>query len=44
MEGRPREERLDSDLTRERVRAELRRFFKRRVQRRPMIIPVVMEV
>jgi ribonuclease J len=44
MEGRPREERLDSDLTRERVRSELRRFFKRRVQRRPMIIPVVMEV
>jgi ribonuclease J len=44
MEGRPREERLDSDLTRERVRSELRRFFKRRTQRRPMIIPVVMEV
>jgi ribonuclease J len=44
MEGRPREERLDSDLTRERVRSELRRFFKRRVQRRPMVIPVVMEV
>jgi ribonuclease J len=44
MEGRPREERLDSDLTRERVRLELRRFFRRRVQRRPMVIPVVMEV
>jgi ribonuclease J len=44
MEGRPREERLDSDLTRERVRLELRRFFRRRVQRRPIVIPVVMEV
>ena len=32
-------------LTRERVRVELRRFFKRkRTQRRPMVIPVVMEV
>ncbi len=44
MQQRPAEERLDSDLTRERVREELRRFFKRRTQRRPMIIPVVMEV
>jgi ribonuclease J len=44
MEARPREERLDSELTRERVRLELRRFFRRRVQRRPMVIPVVMEV
>jgi ribonuclease J len=44
MEARPQEERRDSDLTRERVRLELRRFFRRRVQRRPMVIPVVMEV
>ena len=43
-DGRPVEERLDSELTRERVRDELRRFFKRRTQRRPMVIPVVMEV
>ena len=41
---RPVEERLDPDLTRERVRDELRRFYKRRTQRRPMVIPVVMEV
>ena len=44
MDGRPVEERLDSELTRERVRDELRRFYKRRTQRRPMVIPVVMEV
>jgi ribonuclease J len=44
MDGRPAEERLDAELTRERVRDELRRFFKRRTQRRPMVIPVVMEV
>jgi len=44
MDGRPVEERLDIELTRERVRQELRRFFRRRTQRRPMVIPVVMEV
>ena len=44
IDGRPVEERLDAELTRERVRDELRRFFKRRTQRRPMVIPVVMEV
>ncbi len=37
-------ERGDMALTRERLRQELRRFFKKRVQRRPMVIPVVMEV
>ena len=44
VEGRPAEERFDPALTRERVRAELRRFFRKRAQRRPMVIPVVMEV
>jgi ribonuclease J len=44
MAARPPEERLDSELTKERVRTELRRFFRKRTQRRPMVIPVVMEV
>jgi ribonuclease J len=44
IDGRPVEERLDSELVRERVKDELRRFFRRRTQRRPMVIPVVMEV
>jgi ribonuclease J len=44
VESRPLEERHDPTLLRERVRAELRRFFKKRTQRRPMVIPVVMEV
>jgi ribonuclease J len=44
VDARPPEERHDPTLIRERVRAELRRFFKRRTQRRPMVIPVVMEV
>jgi ribonuclease J len=42
--SRPPEERFDPALTRERVRSELRRFFRKRTQRRPMVIPVVMEV
>ncbi|MBI3932813.1 MAG: ribonuclease J [Acidobacteria bacterium] len=42
--ARPAEERDDPSLTRERVRMELRRFFRKRTQRRPMVIPVVMEV
>ena len=44
IEGRPAEERLDPELTRERVKRELRRFLRRRTQRRPVVIPVVMEV
>jgi len=44
IDARPAEERADPALTRERVRGELRRFFRRRAQRRPMVIPVVMEV
>ena len=44
LDTRPPEERLDASLTRERVRETLRRFYKRRTSRRPMVIPVVMEV
>ncbi len=44
VETRPPEERFDPTLTRERIRSELRRFFRKRMQRRPMVIPVVMEV
>jgi ribonuclease J len=44
IDARPAEERLDLDLTRERVRRELRRFLRKRTQRRPVVIPVVMEV
>jgi ribonuclease J len=38
------EEHQDSGLTRERVRIELRGFLKRRTQRRPLVVPVIMEV
>jgi ribonuclease J len=44
VDKRPAEERYDSALTRERVRIEMRRFFRKRTQRLPMVIPVVMEV
>ncbi len=38
------EEHHDPAVTRERLRQELRRLFRKRTQRRPMVIPVVMEV
>ena len=44
IEGRPANERVDLEMTRERVRKELRRFLRRRTQRRPVVIPVVMEI
>ena len=44
VEQRPAEEIHDPSLTRERIRMELRRLFRKRTQRRPMVIPVVMEV
>jgi ribonuclease J len=44
VEARPAGERTDPSLLRERMRVELRRFFRRAAQRRPMVIPVVMEV
>ncbi len=44
VDTRPPEERYDPALTRERLRQELRRLFRKRTQRRPMVIPVVMEV
>ena len=42
--SRPPDERYDAGVTRERLRQELRRLFRKRTQRRPMVIPVVMEV
>lgn len=42
--GRPPEEHRDPSLTRERVRLALVRFFRKRTGRRPMVIPVVMEL
>jgi ribonuclease J len=44
METLSREERRDLPLARERARLCLRRLFKRRLQRRPLVVPVVMEV
>ena len=38
------EERTDPGLMKERIRVELRRFLKKRTGRRPMVLPVVMEV
>lgn len=38
------EERSDPGLMKERIRVELRRFLKKRTGRRPMVLPVVMEI
>ncbi len=38
------EERTDPGLMKERIRVELRRFLRKRTGRRPMVLPVVMEV
>jgi ribonuclease J len=44
IESAPREERTDPGLLKERIRMELQRLFRKRVGRRPLILPVVMEV
>jgi ribonuclease J len=38
------EERTDSGLIQEKIRNELRRFVRKRTGRRPMVLPVVMEI
>jgi ribonuclease J len=38
------EERTDSGLMNEKVRVELRRFLRKRTGRRPMVLPIVMEI
>jgi len=38
------EERTDTGVIKEKVRAELRRFFRKRSGRRPFVLPVIMEI
>jgi ribonuclease J len=44
IESASAEERADPGLLKERVRVEMQRFFRKRAGRRPLILPVVMEV
>ena len=44
IEGCSVEERGDPGLMKERIRVELRKFLKKRTGRRPMVLPVVMEI
>jgi ribonuclease J len=44
IEGASREERTDPGLLKERIRVELQRMFRRRAGRRPLVLPVVLEV
>jgi ribonuclease J len=38
------EERADQGLMTEKLRGELRRFFKKRAGRRPLVLPILMEI
>jgi len=38
------EERADGSVIKEKIRAELRRFFRKRAGRRPLVLPVIMEI
>ena len=44
IEDAPREERTDPGLLKERVRVELQRLFRKRAGRRPLVLPVVLEI
>jgi ribonuclease J len=45
MIGRiPVEERTDPGLLRDKVRDEVRRFLRKRSGRRPLVLPVIMEI
>jgi ribonuclease J len=44
IEDAPHEERTDPGLLKERVRVELQRLFRKRAGRRPLVLPVVLEV
>jgi ribonuclease J len=44
IEGSSIEERTDQGLMTEKLRAELRRFFKKRSGRRPLVLPILMEI
>jgi ribonuclease J len=44
IEDAPREERTDPGLLKERIRVEIQRMFRKRAGRRPLVLPVVMEV
>jgi ribonuclease J len=38
------EERTDQGLIKEKLRVELRRFLRKRSGRRPLVVPVIMEI
>ncbi|MFQ5789331.1 MAG: ribonuclease J [Acidobacteriota bacterium] len=44
VESSPIEEVTDWGLIKEKIQTELRRFFRKRTNRRPMILPVIMEI
>ena len=44
IEGSNKEERSDWGVMQEKIRTDLKRFLNKETQRRPLIVPVIMEV
>jgi ribonuclease J len=44
LEGSSEEERVDRPLMQQRIRSALKKHLQRRVERRPVIVPVIIEV
>jgi len=44
LEGSSEEEKMDAGVVKEKIRAELKRYINRNAERRPMIMPVILEI
>src|SRR5580700_8618391 len=44
LEGSSAEEKMDAGVVKEKIRADLKRYIHRHAERRPMIMPVIMEI
>jgi ribonuclease J len=44
LEGSSAEEKMDAGVVKEKIRADLKRYIHRNAERRPMIMPVIMEI
>lgn len=44
LEGSSDEEKMDAGVVKEKIRADLKRYIHRQAERRPMIMPVIMEI
>ena len=44
LEGSSAEEKMDVGVMKEKIRSDLKRYIHRNAERRPMIMPVIMEI